>query len=345
MLATIVDGAEHMNIVKTGMLLAAMTALFLGVGYLIGGTGGALIALVFAVGTNAYAYWNSDKLALRMHQARPVTRGSAPEFVALIEELARRADLPMPAVYLIDSEQPNAFATGRSPEKAAVAATTGLIRALSRDELAGVMAHELAHVKNRDTLIMTVAATVAGAIGMLAQFGFFFGGMGGGRDRGGFGIIGVLLSVILAPLAAMLIQMTISRTREYAADRMGGEICGNPLWLASALGKISALAGRVEMPTAERNPSSAHLFIVNPLSGARMDNLFSTHPNPVNRIEALKRQAAEMGAEMGSAMGSAMSAAPGGQPRVVAGQPRRWGPPTTRATTRPQTRGRSGPWS
>ena len=196
-----------MNIVKTGMLLAAMTALFLGVGYLIGGTGGALIALVVAVATNAYAYWNSDKLALRMHRARPVTRASAPELYGLVEELSRKAGLPMPGVYVIDSDQPNAFATGRSPENAAVAATTGIIRSLSREELAGVMAHELSHVKNRDTLIMTVAATVAGAISMLAQFGFFFGGMGNSRDRGGFGIIGLLLSVILAPLAAMLIQI------------------------------------------------------------------------------------------------------------------------------------------
>jgi heat shock protein HtpX len=323
-----------MNIVKTGMLLAAMTALFLGVGYLIGGTGGALIALVFAVATNAYAYWNSDKLALRMHRARPVTRGSAPELFAMIEQLAGNAGLPMPAVYVIDSEQPNAFATGRSPDKAAVAVTTGLMRTLSREELAGVMAHELAHVKNRDTLIMTVAATVAGAISMLAQFGFFFGGMGGDRDRGGFGIIGLLLSVILAPIAAMLIQMTISRTREYAADRAGGEICGNPLWLASALGKIAALAGRVEMPTAERNPAFAHLFIVNPLSGARMDNLFSTHPNPANRIEALQRQAAEMG--VGAAAGAG-----GARARAVGQGPRRWGPPDTRS----QGRGRPGPWS
>ena len=311
-----------MNIVKTGMLLAALTALFLGVGYVIGGTGGMLIALVFAIGTNAYAYWNSDKLALRMHKARPVTRASAPEFVGLVEELARNAGLPMPAVYVIDSEQPNAFATGRSPDKAAVAATTGLIRMLSREELAGVMAHELAHVKNRDTLIMTVAATVAGAIAMLAQFGFFFGGMG--RDRGGFGILGVLLSVILAPLAAMLIQMTISRTREYAADRMGGEISGDPLGLASALAKISGAAKRIEMPTAERNPAFAHLFIVNPLSGARMDSLFSTHPNPANRIEALKRQAAEMGRT------SPVSGAAGGEAR-------RWGPPRTGR--------RAGPWS
>lgn len=316
-----------MNILKTGMLLAAMTALFMGVGYVIGGQGGMLIALLFAIGTNAYAYWNSDKLALRMHHARPVTRASAPEFVRLIEDLARNAGLPMPAVYVIDSEQPNAFATGRSPEKAAVAATTGLIRMLSRDELAGVMAHELAHVKNRDTLIMTVVATVAGAISMLAQFGLFFGG--GGRDRNnGVGMIGVLLAVLFAPLAAMLIQMTISRTREYSADRMGGEISGQPLALASALGKISNVAAQVPMQTAERNPASAHLFIVNPLSGARMDNLFSTHPNPENRIAALKRQAEEMGQRASSR---------GGDPGQ--GGPRQWGPPRTGG------RGGRGPWA
>jgi heat shock protein HtpX len=179
-------------------------------------------------------------------------------------------------------------------------------------------------VKNRDTLIMTVAATVAGAISMLAQFGMFFGAAGD-RDRGGLGVVGLLLSVILAPIAAVLIQMTISRTREYSADRMGGEICGNPLWLASGLSKIAGLAGRVEMPTAERNPASAHLFIVNPLSGARMDNLFSTHPNPANRIEALKRQAAEMG----------MGAQAAGR-----AEPRRWGPPKTQPG-----RGRPGPWA
>lgn len=313
-----------MNILKTGMLLAAMTALFMGVGYVIGGQGGMLIALLFAIGTNAYAYWNSDKLALRMHQARPVTRASAPEFVRLIEELAENADLPMPAIYVIDSEQPNAFATGRNPENAAVAATTGLIRMLDREELAGVMAHELAHVKNRDTLIMTVAATVAGAISMLAQFGLFFGGGRSDQERNGAGMIGVLLAVLFAPMAAMLIQMTISRTREYSADRMGAEISGQPLALASALAKISNRAGQVPMRTAERNPASAHLFIVNPLSGARMDNLFSTHPNPANRIAALQRQAAEMGQ----------------RGRSIPGEERRWGPPRTSGRDR-----RGGPWA
>jgi len=282
-----------MNFFRTMLLLAAMTALFMGVGYLIGGTGGMMIAFLFALGTNAFAYWNSDKMVLRMHNAEPVTRASAPELYEMVGRLAQRAELPMPQIYLIREDQPNAFATGRNPQNAAVAATTGILRLLSREELEGVIAHELAHVKNRDILTMTVAATVAGAISMLAQFGFFFGG---GRDRDNpMGPIGVLLAVLFAPLAAALIQMTISRTREYSADRMGAQISGNPLGLAEALRKISAYAGRIPMPTAERNPASAPLFIVNPLSGARMDNLFSTHPNVENRIRALEAMAGELG--------------------------------------------------
>jgi heat shock protein HtpX len=282
-----------MNYFRTTMLLAALTALFMGVGWLIGGTGGMLIALLFAIGTNAFAFWNSDKLVLRMHGAEPVTRASAPELWDMVAELAKNADLPTPKVYVVRSDQPNAFATGRNPENAAVAATTGILKLLTRDELAGVMAHELAHIKNRDTLTMTIAATVAGAISMLAQFGFLFG-RGQGGDRNPLGPLGMILAVIFAPLAAALIQMTISRTREYAADRMGAEIARNPLGLASALRKISAYAGRIEMPSAERNPTSAPLFIVNPLSGARMDNLFSTHPRAENRIAALEAMAAEI---------------------------------------------------
>ncbi|HVH02049.1 MAG TPA: zinc metalloprotease HtpX [Amaricoccus sp.] len=278
-----------MNFFRTMLLLAAMTALFMGVGYLLGGTGGMMIALLFAIGTNAFAYWNSDKMVLRMHHAEPVTRASAPELHDMVARLAQRAGLPMPKVYLIREDQPNAFATGRNPDNAAVAATAGILRLLDREELEGVIAHELAHVRNRDILTMTVAATVAGAISMLAQFGFFFGA---GRDRDNpMGPIGVLLAVLFAPLAAMLIQMTISRTREYSADRLGAEISGNPLALASALRKISAYAGRIPMPTAERNPASAPLFIVNPLMGTRMDNLFSTHPNVENRIRALEAMA------------------------------------------------------
>jgi heat shock protein HtpX len=281
-----------MNYFRTMLLLAAMTALFMGVGYLIGGTGGMLIALIFAIGTNAFAYWNSDKMVLRMHNAEPVTQASAPELYQLVGELARNADLPMPRVFIMHDEQPNAFATGRNPDNAAVAVTSGIMRLLGREELAGVIAHELAHVKNRDTLTMTIAATVAGAVSMLAQFGLFFGGS---RDeRSPFGFVGVLLAALLAPFAAMMIQMMISRTREYSADRMGAQICGAPMALASALRKISGYAGRIEMPSAERNPASAHMFIINPLSGARMDNLFSTHPNVENRIKALQEMSGDV---------------------------------------------------
>lgn len=276
-----------MNMFKTGLLLAAMTALFMGVGYLLGGTGGMTIAFVVAAGMNLFSYWNADKIVLRMYNARQVDERSAPGFYRLVADLAARAQLPMPKVYIIESDQPNAFATGRGPSNAAVAATSGLMRMLSREELEGVMAHELAHVKNRDTLIMTVTATIAGAISMLANFALFFGG---NRDSGP-GIIGTLALMILAPMAAMLVQMAISRTREYSADRMGAEICGQPMSLASALAKLEQGARRVHNQMAERNPATAHMFIVNPLSGQRMDNLFSTHPNTANRIAALKQMA------------------------------------------------------
>ena len=283
-----------MNTMRTGLLMAALMGLFLAVGYLLGREQGMLIAFVFAAGMNLFAYWNADKMVLRMHGARPVDRQSAPEFYSLIEELSKNAGLPMPKVYVMDNPQPNAFATGRNPENAAVAATTGLLQLLDRDEIAGVMAHELAHVKNRDTLVMTLTATIAGAISMLANFGMFFGGS---RDRNNpLGFIGVILMVILAPLAAMLVQMAISRTREYGADRGGAEISGQPLALASALAKISGAAHQIENPTAEANPATAHMFIINPLSGQRMDGLFSTHPDPRNRIEALQMIAQEMGA-------------------------------------------------
>jgi heat shock protein HtpX len=277
-----------MNMMKTAMLLAVLTALFMGIGYLIGGSGGAFIAFLFAAGMNLFSYWNADKLVLRMHRAQEVDAATATELHALVAELAGRAGLPMPKVYLIDNPQPNAFATGRNPANAAVAATTGLLQQLSREEIAGVMAHELAHVKNRDTLTMTVAATIAGAISMIANFAFFFGG----NRNNPLGIVGVILAAITAPFAAMLIQMAISRTREYSADRDGAAISGNPLGLASALGKIARSAGRVPMETAERNPATAPLFIVNPLTGERMDNLFSTHPSTENRIAALQRMAA-----------------------------------------------------
>ncbi|MEI4484627.1 zinc metalloprotease HtpX [Frigidibacter sp. MR17.14] len=279
-----------MGYVKTAMLMAAMTALFMGIGYLIGGSGGAVIALIFAGGMNAFSYWNSDKAVLRMHNARLVTERDAPDYVGMIREMTARAGMPMPACYVIETDQPNAFATGRNPENAAVAATTGLLRRLSREEVAGVMAHELAHIRNRDTLIMTITATFAGAISMLANFAMFFGG---NRERQG-GILGTLAIMFLAPVAAALVQMAISRSREYEADRGGAEICGQPLWLASALGKIDAFAKGIEMPAAERNPASAHMFIINPLHGQGADKLFSTHPNTANRIAALQEMAGGM---------------------------------------------------
>ena len=282
-----------MNTLRTGMLLAALTAILVGVGALIGGTGGALIAFVVAAAMNFFSYWNADKLVLGMASARKVDARSAPEFYRIVEDLAARAGLPMPRVYIADNPQPNAFATGRNPEHAAVCATTGLLRTLSREEIAGVMAHELAHVRNRDTLTMTVTATIAGAVSMLANFAFFFGGGRNGNNPLGF--VGVLVAAIVAPLAAMLVQMAISRTREYAADRAGAEISGNPTALASALARISAGASRVRNEAAERNPAFAHLFIVNPLSGERMDNLFSTHPATENRIAALMAMAHESG--------------------------------------------------
>jgi heat shock protein HtpX len=282
-----------MNIFRTALLLAAMTALFMGVGYLVGGQSGMLIAFVVAAGLNFFSYWNADKMVLAMHRAREVDDHTAPDFYRLVQGLAGNAGLPMPKVYVIDNPQPNAFATGRNPENAAVAATTGLLESLSAEEVAGVMAHELAHIRNRDTLIMTLTATIAGAISMLANFGFFFGG---NRDNNNpFGIFGMLIAVFVAPLAAMLVQMAISRTREYSADRLGAEICGRPEWLASALGKIAARAKRIPNMTAEANPATAHMFIINPLSGQRMDNLFSTHPDTANRINALMAMAGGTG--------------------------------------------------
>jgi heat shock protein HtpX len=281
-----------MNYARTALLLAALTGLFLAVGYLIGGSGGMLAAFAMAAGMNLFAYWNSDKMVLRMHGAREADRASAPEFHDLVADLAKRAGLPMPKVYIMDNPQPNAFATGRNPENAAVAATTGLLQSLSRDEIAGVMAHELAHIKNHDTLIMTMTATIAGAISMLGNFAFFFGG----RDRNNpLGPIGTIAMIVVAPLAAMLVQMAISRTREYAADRMGAEISGDPQGLASALRKIAGAAHRVTNQAAENNPATAHMFIINPLSGQRMDSLFSTHPATENRIAQLDAMSQAMG--------------------------------------------------
>jgi heat shock protein HtpX len=275
-----------MNFARTALLLAAMTALFLAVGYLIAGEGGAMIAFLIALAMNGWAYWNSDKAVLRMHNAHPVTRGSAPELLGLVEQLAQRAELPMPAVYLLETDQPNAFATGRNPENSAVAVTRGLIQSCDTEELAGVIAHELGHIKNRDTLTMTITATLAGAIGFLGQFAFFFGR--GSDNRNPLGAIGTILAMILAPLAAMLVQMAISRTREYSADRAGAEICGHPLWLARALQKIEQLARRIVNPSAERKPATAHMFIVNPLRMGGLDSLFRTHPPTAERVRRLQ---------------------------------------------------------
>ena len=276
-----------MNGLKTVLLLSALTALLMALGYTFGGAKGAVIAFVVAAGMNVFSYWNSDKVVLRMHDAREVDATSAPDFYAMVAELAKRADLPMPKVYIIDSPHPNAFATGRDPEHAAVAATTGLLNMLTRDEVAGVMAHELGHVKNRDTLVMTVVATVAGAISMLANFGLFFRS---GDNRGN--ALATILAVIVAPIAAMIVQMAISRTREFGADKAGAEISGNPMALASALAKISRGAQAIPNPVSERMPAAAQLYIV----PTHISQMFSTHPATEHRIEALQDIAAEMGA-------------------------------------------------
>ncbi|MEO1322758.1 MAG: zinc metalloprotease HtpX [Pseudomonadota bacterium] len=287
-----------MGTAKTFTLLAALTAIFMTVGYLVGGTMGMGIAFVIAGGMNLFSYWNADKIVLRMQGAREVdSQDRSPvirTFVNDTKALAQSAGMPEPKIYLIETEQPNAFATGRNPENAAVAATTGLLNILSREETAGVMAHELAHVQNRDTLTMTVTATIAGAIGMLANFALFFTN----RERGGL-ITGIAI-LIFAPMAAGLVQMAISRSREYEADKRGSEICGNPLWLASALAKIDRGARATINRRAEQNPAMAHMYIMNPLAGRRGDSLFSTHPATQNRIEALRRLAAEMGVEPAS---------------------------------------------
>jgi heat shock protein HtpX len=276
-----------MNGFRTVMLLAALTGLFMGIGYAIGGSGGALLAFAAAAAMNFFTYWNADKIVLRMHGACEVDGASAPVLVGIVRQLAARAGLPMPRVYLVDSPHANAFATGRNPEHAAVAATTGLVSMLDREELAGVMAHELGHVRNRDTLIMTMTATIAGAISFLANFGLFF--RGGNRGN----MLATLAAVFLAPFAAMIVQMAISRTREYLADRAGAEISRNPRALASALAKLSQAAGRVPSPVAARNPAAASLYIVP--GGGKRDSLFSTHPSTGNRIAALERIAGDFG--------------------------------------------------
>lgn len=273
------------NLMKTAILMAAITALFMAIGSLLGGRQGMMLALIVALGMNFFSYWFSDKLVLRMYNAKEVDESSAPQFYGMVRELAQRAELPMPRVYLIDENAPNAFATGRNPQNAAVAATTGILRVLSERELRGVMAHELAHVKHRDILISTISATMAGAISMLANFAMFFGG----RDNEGRPanpIVGLLV-MLLAPLAASLIQMAISRAREFEADRGGAEISGDPQALASALQKIHRYAQGMPMEAAERHPETAQMMIMNPLSGGGLRGLFSTHPSTEERVERL----------------------------------------------------------
>jgi heat shock protein HtpX len=317
-----------MNHLKTFTLIAVLTALFGGIGFLIGGANGMLIALVFAGGMNLFSYWNADKIVLRMYRAQMVDE-SHPDarirtYVTDTLQMAERAGLPRPKIAIIPNDQPNAFATGRNPANAAVCATTGLLDMLTRDEIRGVMAHELAHVKNRDTLTMTVTATLAGAISALANFALFFGG--GDRERPG-GVIGTLALMLLAPMAAGLVQMAISRAREYEADRVGAEIAQDPQALASALQKIEAYSKRIVNLTAERNPASGQLFIINPLAGRGADNLFSTHPNTGNRVRAL----IELGTRMGMAPRAASTFVPTSAPTTSV--------PLTGEAPRPR-----GPW-
>lgn len=273
-----------MNFARTILLLAFMTALFMGVGLLLGGKIGMFIALLIALVTNFLSYWKSDKMVLRMHKGVEVGPETAPEFYEIVARLATEADLPMPAVYVIDTPQPNAFATGRNPENSAVAASKGLLEMLSPEEIAGVMAHELAHIEHRDTLLMTITASFAGAISMIGNFALFFGR----NRRNGTSVLGTLAAVIVAPFAAMLVQMAISRTREYAADQRGAEICGNPNWLADGLRQIANAAPKIRNQLAEQSPGTAHMFIFNPLGHRVGDGLFTTHPNVENRIRILR---------------------------------------------------------
>ena len=273
------------NLMKTAILMAAITALFMAIGSLLGGRQGMMLALAVAVGMNFFSYWFSDKLVLKMYKAREVDASSAPQFYAMVRELAQRAQLPMPRVYVIDEDAPNAFATGRNPEHAAVAATTGIMRVLSERELRGVMAHELTHVRHRDILISTISATMAGAISMLANFAMFFGGRNS-EGRSTNPIVGILV-MLLAPLAASLIQMAISRAREFEADRGGAEISGDPQALAAALQKIERYAQGIPLEAAERHPETAQMMIMNPLAGGGLRGLFSTHPSTEERVARL----------------------------------------------------------
>jgi len=285
-----------MNFAKTGLLLALLTGIFVALGWLVGGPTGMVIAFLIALAMNLFSLWQSDKIVLKMYGAEEVDASSGGQYYEIVRDLAARAQLPMPRVYIMNNAQPNAFATGRNPQNAAVCASTGLIEMLSPEEVAGVMAHELAHVKNYDTMTMAIAATIGGAVSMLAQYLQFGALFGGNRENNNpLGWIGMIAAIIVAPLAAMLVQMAVSRSREYQADKLGGMICGNPLWLASALRKIEHYARGIPNEQAEAAPATAHLFIINPLTGQGMDNLFSTHPNTDNRIAELEKLSAELG--------------------------------------------------
>ncbi|MBF0179242.1 MAG: zinc metalloprotease HtpX [Magnetococcales bacterium] len=279
-----------MTDLRTYLLMAGLTGLFLAIGHALGGQNGMMMALLLAAGMNFWAYWFSDEAVLSMHNAFEVGPQQAPELHGIVQELARRGGMPMPRVFLIDDDSPNAFATGRDPEHAAVAATTGILRILNREELAGVMAHEMAHVRHRDILIATITATLAGAITSIAHFSQLFSGRSSNDEEGRGGLWQILM-LVLAPVAAMLIQMAVSRSREYEADAGGAQLCGNPLWLASALGKLEMGSRRIPLQSAEANPASAHMFIVSPLSGSMLAGLFSTHPPMEERIARLQRQA------------------------------------------------------
>jgi len=320
------------NAMRTTFLLALLTGLFMAVGFVVAGSFGMFFALGVALIMNFIAYWNSDKVVLRMQRARELDHDSSPDMYDMVRHLSSNAGIPMPKIYLIESTQPNAFATGRNPENAAVAVSRGLLEHLNYDEIAAVVAHELAHIRSRDTLIMTITATFAGAISMLAQFGLFFGAR---NSSSAVGPIGSLFMVIVAPLAAVLVQMAVSRTREYEADRDGAEICGNPLALASALSKISKLSKNFENPLARRSPGMAHLYIINPLSGHGTDNLFSTHPNVDNRIAELVEMAKEMPLK-----GRERNELPQNEHQMGSSPSSSWRAPSVRSSNQDQR----GPW-
>lgn len=328
-----------LNAIRTTVLIAALTGVFMAVGLVVGGRSGMFIALGIALVTNVFAYWNADKLILRMQNARELSPRTAPDLFRMVEALSDRAGIPMPRLYLLETDQPNAFATGRNPENAAVAVSSGLLRTLDQREVAAVVAHELAHIRSRDTLVMTVTGTLAGAISMLAQFGLFFGGR---SSNSPLGPLGTIATVLIAPIAAILVQMAVSRTREYEADRDGAMISGDPLALASALSKISSMAKNFENKWARRSPGMAHLFIINPLADRPGDNLFATHPDVRNRIAELQKLAQEM-RRTEPVMDDLGPRRP--TPRRSFGTARSgWRVPQTGAGDAPSSRRPGGPW-